>query len=136
MILNDCTHCFAVPGEHNIIDMAHPVTGLSIHWGQNLEQIQKRHPGARLYAWDEWKAEKFERQNTPLVWTEITQEQYDEWLCCLPPAKWEQGKGFLVGEPSDHCVNTGKPRFQACLHKHGKYLASSRPLTVKEFDSI
>lgn len=134
-IITNTEECFAEPDGRSIIDGVHPFTGRGIYSGETLEQIQKRYPLAVRMLADDFCRAKAVRQDSPVQWDEISEEQYDEWLNCLPPAKMEGG-AFLVGEPSDHHAVSGQPRYQACRYLEGKCFASSRPITVKEFKAI
>ncbi len=127
--------CIAVPGCGHIIDGINPATGRTRIYGRTLEDVQVEAPGAVSMPLEQFCADKAARQDTPITWDEITAEQYDYWLECLPPAAWENG-AFLVGEPSDHHAQSGRPRYQACKAWGGKHYASNRPLTVKEFKAI
>lgn len=135
MTVNDCTQAFAQPTGEHLIDVIHPGTGLSWCGGKTLDQIRQQYPGAEVVDITEWCVAKGARQDTPVTWAEITEEQYWEWLECLPPAI-QLRFGFLVGEPADHHAATGSPRFQACIEKAGKFFASSRPMTRKEFTTF
>lgn len=135
MNFRDCTECFAVPGEDSVIDMRHPVTGLSMVNGETLEQVQARYPAAVVIAWETWRAEKAARQNQPVEWRECSEARYMDMLEVLPPAHMEP-RGFLVGEPWDHDAATGRPRFAAFRHTRLAYLESSRPMTVVEFRAV
>lgn len=129
----DCENCFAVPGSNSIIDAVNPVTGLSWYYGKTLEEV-RREKGcekAELVSIEEFCEAKAERQDSPITWDEITEEQYSYWLECLPPIAWKGG-AFLVGEPSDHHAGTGQPRYQACKMQGEKFYASNRPLTRAE----
>ena len=128
----DCEFVFAVPGGTGIIDVINPVTGLSWYNGENLEQVRIRYPGAEIFNWDDWNTARAAEQDTPVSWYDIPEEQYDNWLNCLPPA-YMGNLGFMVGEPWDHHAKSGLPRYQACVHLNGQHLASNRPMTVKEF---
>lgn len=128
----DCTEAFAVPGESHLIDCRHPERGTSWIEGETLEEIRQRYPGAEVVNIEDWCKAKGARQDTPIEWADITEEQYNEALECLPPAAMSAG-GFLVGEPSDHHAGTGAPRFAAYFRQGQQFVASSRPLTRKEF---
>lgn len=129
------TECFAVPGEHNIIDAVNPDTGLSWIEAENLEQIQARYPGAVRMDLDAWIADKAERQNTPIAWDAVTEEEYYRLFECLPPEAY-RATGFLVGEPDDHCARTGKPRFMAYRMRGKVCERASRPMTIAEFQGL
>ena len=128
----DANHCYAVPGENHIVDVQNPITGKSWHSGETFEQIKLRYPGAELMTLEAYTTAKAGRQQTPIVWQQITEELYWQWLEVLPPA-FHSGGAFMVGEPDDHCVQTGSPRYQGCFKKGDKYFAASRPMTIKEF---
>jgi hypothetical protein len=53
-------------------------------------------------------------------------------LNVLPPAAWIGG-AFMVGEPTDHCAETGRPRFQAYRERGMQFEVASRPMTIAEF---
>ena len=125
------TECFAVPGEGSIIDGINPETGRSIINDQTFEQIQARYPNAVVMAWEDWRAAQIAKQQTPVRWSRVTERQYQEMLEVLPPAAW-MGGYFLVGEPDDHCMATGRPRFRAYGKRGHVYTVSSRPMTVAE----
>jgi len=126
------THVFAHrDNPHSVIDEVHPMTGLSVICGQSLEEIQAREPDACVMSWDEWIARKAVIQQTPIEWVPTTFEKYHEMLNCLPPAFWRDGL-FLVGEPEDHDVTTGRARFAAFKEWGGTFTAASRPITIKE----
>jgi hypothetical protein len=131
-LTTDFVDCFAVPGESSIIDGIDPTTGRSFINGENLEQIRERYPLAVVMPFDDYMAAKAERQNTPIHWVTTTNEQYDDMLGVLPPIAWSHD-GFLVGEPDDHSVTTGRPRYRAYRNQNGAFFVSTRPLTVAEF---
>ena len=133
MYFSDITECVAVPGANSIIDALHPVTGLALYSGKTVRALQAEEPGAVQMSIDAFLADKALRQNTPITWATITEEQYDDWLECLPPAAYRD-RGFLVGEPTDHDAATGQPRYQACRISGNKFEASSRPMTINEFN--
>lgn len=122
---------WAVPGANFIIDRIHPETGLTLCFQRDEASVLAEYPTAVRMSADDWTTAQAERQHTPITWEPSTAEQYDEMLGCLPPAYWAGG-AFLVGEPSDHDYNNGRPRFQAYWHRHGAYLSSSRPVTIAE----
>lgn len=133
--LQDDPELYAVPSAHNIIDTINPLTGLSRFCGETDTQIQARYPGAQRYTWETWTAQASASQRTPITWEPSTKDQYHEMLEILPPALWTGG-AFLVGEPCDHDVATGQPRFQGYrvrgLCSAPTYWASSRPITCAE----
>lgn len=131
------TECFAVPGSDSMIDVIHPATGKTACYGKTLEEVRQE-PGyetAERMPIDQWRQEKAARQDGPIRWDEITAEQYEYYLECLPPAAYGR-KSFLVGEPDDHHARTGRPRYRACRIMDGKHYQSSRPLTVQEFQEL
>jgi len=132
LTMDDCKQAFAVPGSDSIVDLVHPVTGRSVHYGNTLEEIRARYPGAELVEFDAWLQSKAERQHSPIEWTETTEEKYFEMLEVLPPAYMGNG-GFLVGEPYDHDAGNGQPRWTAFRQVGEKFFAANRPMTIAEF---
>lgn len=65
-------------------------------------------------------------------WTECTEERYWDMLEVLPPAVMGSS-GFMVGEPTDHCPTTGRPRFAAFIKRDGKHYEADAPMTIKQF---
>lgn len=126
---------YANPGEDHLIDTIDPTTGLTSVFGSTEADIRERHPRAQRISWETWRAQAAARQQTPIVWTETTPAQYDERLNVLPPALW-RGGAFLVGEPTDHDLSTGQPRFAADWHRGNHYVTASRPLTCAELRGI
>lgn len=129
------SRCFAVPGSHTIVDLVHPLTGVTLHYGKTLADCQAEYPGAILMTVEEHCGAKAARQDTPVEWTEETEERHWEMLEVLPPACMIGG-GFLVGEPGDHHALSGQPRFEAHIKRDGKYWVASRPMTRKEFKAL
>lgn len=132
--INAATEAFAVPGEECLIDMRSPTTGLSCVYGETLEQIQVRYPGACIVVFETWRMAKAQRQRTPIEWAECSKERYWEMLEVLPPAAWRSGV-FLVGEPTDSDAGNGRPRFDGYRQWGSTYYASSRPMTIQEFQA-
>lgn len=128
-------HVFAVPGAPGIVDAINPTTGLSACYGENLEQVQVRYPGAVQMSWSDWQTAAIRLQQTPIIWEPSTQDAYNGMLGCLPPIDW-RGGAFLVGEPCDHDHATGRPRYQAYWQIGTDYFASSRPVTRAELRAI
>ena len=130
------TECYAVPGENHIIDVIHPITGLTVYYSKTLEDIQaeKGYALAERMTIEAFCRQKAERQHSPITWTEITEEKYYEMFEVLPPII--RGNGFLVSEPWDHDAETGAPRYGAYRHRGETYESASRPMTVKEFTQV
>lgn len=126
------THVYAQADTFQIIDFAHPDTGLSLTFARTLEQVQERYPKAVLLPIDEWERKAVARQTTPITWEETTQKSYWAALEALPPLLLSD-KGFLMGEPMDHDIATGRPRYQAYRNRAARYEVSSRPMTTQEF---
>jgi len=131
----DCEMAFAIPGQDGICDVINPRTGLSWHYGHNLEQMREKYPGCEIVNFEDHCKAHAGRQESPIEWEETTAERFNDMLEVLPPAAWHGG-GFMVGEPYDHHATSGKPRFQAYRKKDGKYFAASRPMTFTEFCAI
>lgn len=130
----DFDYVFAVPGNtRSIIDTVR-ADGRSAVYGETLEQIQRRNPGAVRMPWSEWQTAAIAAQVTPITWEPSTEAQYFEMLNVLPPIGWTNG-AFCVGEASDHCVKTGRPRYTAYRQIGDRFLVSSRPVTLAEFRS-
>lgn len=122
---------YAVPGENSIIDMIHPVTGLTVYGGRDAASVQEKYPGAVRMPYEMWRAQAIARQDTPIIWQTTDAKSYERMLNVLPPALWIGG-AFLVGEPCDHSYATSAPRFQGFWHRNGQYFASDRPITRAE----
>lgn len=127
------THVFVEAGTPHdwYIDAIDPENGKSRIFGETLEQVRKRYPDAQVMSWLDFKRACAERQDTPVTWSEVTQEHFNEMLNVLPPI-YGPG-GFMVSEACDHCAKTGAPRFAAYRERGGKFWESSRPMTVAEF---
>lgn len=138
--MSEYVEAYAVPGEHSIIDVIDPETGLTACMGNTPEQLRERYPNAIRINLDEWSKQRAAEQDSPIRWTETTHRKYMEMLEILPPALWIGG-AFLVGEPTDHHATTGRPRFQAYREVGSdstgyRYFASSRPITCAELRAI
>ena len=129
------TECYAQPESETLIDMIHPITGLTLCYGETLEQVRERYPQAERMTYEAWCAAKAARQDSPLTWQEITEERYEYAFEVLPPAAYSQ-YGFLLGEPQDHHAGNGQPRYSAYRHINGRYEESSRPVTIAEFKHL
>ena len=126
--------CYAVPGEDSIIDVIHPLTGLTVYCKDTQEQIQLRNPGAIRMTIEEFCQQKATRQHSPVTWEPITEEKYYEMFEVLPPII--RGNGFLVSEPWDHDAETGAPRYGAYRKRGETYETANRPMTVQEFAQV
>lgn len=123
---------WAVPGRSTIIDVIHRETGLTLVYGWDAANVLAEYPTAERMPYAAWVVAVGRAQQTPIVWEATTAAQYDAMLNVLPPLDWCQD-GFLVGEAADHCVVTGKPRYEAYRVTAGQYTVSSRPLTRAEW---
>lgn len=135
----DWTECYAVPGEDWIIDGIHPETGLTLFNKSTSEQILAENPQAVRMTYEHFAAEKAKRQNTPVKWDRVSPDEFNRMLEVLPPVGW-RSLGFLVGEPEDHDVLTGKARFRAYVElgpEHARrYYRASRPMTAVDFVKV
>jgi hypothetical protein len=131
-LTTDFTHVYAEPGSSSIIDAINPRTGLTVICGDTAEQVQARYPNARMVAWADWQAEQVAKQQAPIAWEPSTSKQYHDMLNCLPPQRWIGG-AFLVGEPCDHSIANGRPRYQAYRQRGDVFEVASRPMTTCEF---
>lgn len=127
----DTIHVYAVPGAQNIIDTIDPVTNLTSCFGRTAAEVAEREPLAVRMTWDEFLSAAAERQHTTITWMPSSQADYLDMLNVLPPAMWIGG-AFLVGEPTDHDMSNGAPRFAAYWERHGAYYVANRPLTRAE----
>lgn len=136
--MQDCKECFAVPESDIMIDVLHPVTGLTVCFGKTLEQVRAERPeyaNAERMTVDEFCRQKAARQHTPITWAPTTEDRFLEMLEVLPPAAGASlhYQAFLVGEPWDHDAETGEPRFQGFRMRGDVYEVASRPMTRREF---
>lgn len=127
----EVTHVFTEPNKTCIVNFCHPQMEQE-KIQEELKTLRINWPNTILMTWEEFDNQAYKLQNTELKMEEITEERYFELMECLPPAAMEHNK-FLVGEPWDHCVKTGKPRFQMCVTSGGKHYASDRPVTKEEY---
>ncbi len=72
----------------------------------------------------------------PARWQEVTEERFDDALGCLPPIAWIHGKGFLIGEASDHHPVHGFARYTAILQHRGKFYESMEPLGMYTWKNL
>lgn len=128
----DCQTAFASLNGETLIDVINPETNLSWCYGKDLAKIREEYPDAEIVNIADWCQAKGERQNTPIIWTETTEEIYWQMLEVLPPAAM-CGGAFLVGEPADHHAGNGQPRFDAFRQIGKTYLNANRPMTRAEF---
>lgn len=124
--------CVASKEAGTVIDLIHPVTGLTFHYGKTLADCQAEYPDAEIMLVSEFCAWKAEKQRTPITWGPVPEAQYIYMLEVLPPAAWV-GDAFLVGEPYDHDAGNGQPRYEAYRKRGSEYETASRPMTVAEF---
>lgn len=129
---NDCKLCFASKVKNCIVDVINPLTNLSWHFGESLDQVKERYSDAEIMDIDDFCNWKAEQQRTPITLIKTTKEKYKDMLEVLPPISWQNG-AFLVGEPYDHDAGNGLPRYEAFYKKGNKYYVSSRPITKPEF---
>jgi hypothetical protein len=70
------------------------------------------------------------------MWKRTSEKQYWYALEVLPPA-YQDGYGFLLGEPQDHAeceiTHVTLPRYDAYVEKRGRFYVSIRPLTLPEY---
>lgn len=137
--LSTCTKAFAEPDASNIIDVIHPITNRGAYSNETLEQVRIRYPLAEIIDIQAHCEAKAKRQDSPIIWDEVTERKYWEMLEVLPPAVMHSG-AFMVGEPCDHHATTGAPRFSCYYYTKDAsdkttYYGASRPMTVKEFNA-
>lgn len=131
------THGFVSADAGTLIDIINPATHQGVYGNLTLEQIQTEYPGATVQAITDFCAAKGARQDgEPKLWTEITEDRYNEMLNVLPPAAYGSSGSFMVGEPTDHHAATGRPRFSCFKAEYGKFYALNRPVTFREFKEM
>ena len=126
--------CVYVPGSHTVIDLLR-ANGLTACFGESLDQVRKRYPGAEICRFRDWRVNKGNEQDGPVTWTETTEREFMRALEVLPPAIMERG-GFLLGEPFDHHAMTGQPRYAAYVKRGGRFFAASRHMTEDQFRTV
>ena len=132
MQVKDSDLCVISKETGRIIDLIHPTTGLTFHFGKTLADCRLECPDAEIMSVVDFCTWKAAKQRTPITWSEVSEERYVEMLEVLPPAAWV-GHAFLVGEPCDHDAGNGQPRYEAYRKRGSVYEAGSRPMTVAEF---
>ena len=124
---------FASKAEQLVIGIIDE-TDHTTHCGWSFKEVREKHPDAEIMDLDEFCAWKGALQRTPIEWFPSTEERFDYGLNVLPPAaQTDDFQAFLVGEPVDHEVDTGRPRYEGHRHLGGKYEVTNRPITIKEF---
>jgi hypothetical protein len=127
--------CYAVPGSDWVISIFDMQPGETVS-PETLEKIRAEYPGVELMLFDDWRAAKAARQDAQeRKWIEVTHDAYWWALECLPPAAMWRG-AFLVGEPQDHHVGTGRPRFRCLKEEQGKFYELTAPITCAEFKAM
>jgi hypothetical protein len=125
------TRCFVQPSTLTIIDMVHPVTGLSQIYQHSLAEIQARYPGALIGDFEEWWRRKEESFiAAPKV---ITEERYMEMLEVLPPMRWIQRDGsstFMLSE-----MTCGRITMIFC-YTAGQFFELSDRVTLKHEEIV
>ena len=124
---------FSTADGQTCIDTIRP-DGLSHCYGRDLADIQREYPGAFVTSIEAFCERKAAMQDTPIEWSETTEEKWWEMLEVLPPAAYN-GKDFLVGEPCDHHAGSGQPRYEGYRNCGGKFWVSNRPMTRAEFSA-
>ena len=99
MKLSDLNSCYYSQAIHNVIDIIHPLTGLTLYSKETFAQVQARHPDAELTTLDDASTRQEREFLTDPA--PITEEQYWYWLEVLPPINWHRtgdGEVFQVSE--------------------------------------
>lgn len=119
----NATQCFVQPDTFTIIDTVHPITGKSVCYGDTLEQVQARYPGAIIGDFEEWCLKKEQSFLTEPM--EIDRDRYDEMLNVLPPKRWVQERGPYGYESSFEMIEHQSGRvtsFYMAIHgRHFTY---------------
>ena len=134
--------CYARPvgvygdqfGAWVVIDTIDPVTGLTSINGKTPEEVFMDNPKAERMTMESFRAKASMGQHTPITWNPTTCERFEEMLGAVPPAAMRKG-AFLQGEAMDHDYATGEERCEAYRYERGTYYVSSRPMTLREFDT-
>lgn len=118
--VNDLTHGFygksrGPDAPACIIDTVNPETGRGLYSGETADEIAKR-LGCVVEVLT--IADALQRERAQLITgaTEITAEQFDNWLNCMPPMRWGSTSGiesFAICEALTHdihqwCLRTGR----------------------------
>jgi hypothetical protein len=110
------THVYAVIRANLaplLVDVENPETGApSI--GTPMESLNARYPGMTRITYEEYDAAVIKCICKPPV--EITEEQWNDALCVLPPLHWVRG----VHTESFKCCEFTTGRFTACYVRIGQ----------------
>lgn len=116
-------------------------TKVTIIYRHDILQVRARYPGAQIVEWEAYRAWSAAKQKQAVQWIKIADAEIDEAFEVLPPA-CRTGVGFLIGEPTDHAIDSGEPRFSAYVWNFnwtgedvGPFI-SDRPLTVAEMQGV
>lgn len=107
-------------------------TGLTRINKQPIDAYTNRYPDAeimKLDVWINWKAER----EPSIEWKLTIEECYNEALEVMPPS-YRDGTWFLVGEPSDHDLRTGLPRYYGYRRIAEAFETTNRPITNQELE--
>ena len=90
LTISDYKDCWYVAGETHIVDLIHPVTGLTMHFKRDAADVQAQHPTARRISWDEASRQIDAATDARFKQgvSEITVEQFEYALNVLPPVGW------------------------------------------------
>jgi hypothetical protein len=122
--------CFVSKNQESIIDFV--FNGKTERYGATFEQVKSAYPDADEMSFNDFCKWKGERQRTKILWNEIEEEIYFQYLRSMP-TECQSEFGFLIGEVYDFDYGNGKPRFMGYRQIGDKYFVGSRPMTVSEF---
>ncbi|WP_294203090.1 hypothetical protein [uncultured Chryseobacterium sp.] len=94
----------------------------------NFDQYNEQHGGTLEKAGEDdffKMLHKWENQNLCSQFEEITEDQWDDFLCCLPPLNWHNFENlniFFMGEPYSFLI------YKCCIKdmETGKYYSAYR----------
>ncbi len=123
------------------IDVVQPDTGLGVYSGQTLEQMRERYPDISIV--DDEVAVQHDRQRRITDPREISEEDWQCLLECLPPCKWvrhSSAESFHVSERITHdivtwCVRIGTKFYRlddSCRLSHDDVVRKAAVLHFKE----
>jgi len=95
LTIEDCTDCWYVNGDLNVVDVIHPESGLTWCFKEDAAGVQARHPGAVRMAFDDALKSIDALQTARFVKpvSEVSEEDFTYALEVLPPSDWKSWLG-------------------------------------------
>lgn len=129
-------YCYAQPDSDAIIDVIDPSTGLTNINSESFEQVRQRYPNAQMVPLQAFLEAKAAKQETPIEWVQVGEEDFFAALECVPPKEYH-GSSFLNGEPYDSHALSGHARAYGYRElPTGSFWKTNRPVTVTEFRKL